>query len=369
MERFPAGRPAFGRLGRALALPSLSGRGLPSAGTSALPRRGEGDLRRRPGTLSRPLSSAPTAVRACARALRRRPRLRLALLVAILSIVLLTLGWLWLRHSSLVAVREVRVTGLQGPGAQAVEAALVGAARRMSTLDVDRGALRAAVAPFPIVRALRVSAAFPHGLRIRVIEQPPVAVLVVAGARTAVAADGVVLGPAPLSASLPTLQGTAVPPAGQPVRSPSLLAALTVIGAAPAALAKDLVRAFDGSMGLTLVLRPNLLAYFGDESRPHAKWLSLARVLADPSSAGASYVDVRLPERPAAGFAPGAMPPLSTGANASPGEEGGSGEQAASGGAPALSGPSGEPSSSGEAPSQGPERSSAPAEEAAGPHG
>src|SRR5262249_26473511 len=130
------------------------------------------------------------------------------------------------------------------------------------------------------------------GLRIRVIEQPPVAALAVGGARTAVAADGVVLGPALLSASLPTLQGTAMPPSGQRLRSPSLLAALTVIGAAPAAIGTDLVRAFSGPMGLTLVLRRNLLAYFGDESRPHAKWLSLARVLADPSSAGASYIDV-----------------------------------------------------------------------------
>ena len=143
-------------------------------------------------------------------------------------------------------------------------------------------------------------------------------------------------------------------------------------------------------MGLTLVLRPNLLAYFGDDSRPHAKWLSLARVLADPSSAGASYIDVRLPERPAAGFAPGAMPPLSTGAsaNASQSEEGASAEQATSGGAPPLAGEKGFPGerpqaggslssgersssrepSSGETPSHGYERSSAPAEEAAGPH-
>jgi hypothetical protein len=137
------------------------------------------------------------------------------------------------------------------------------------------------------------------------------------------------------------------------------------------------VHAFDGPMGLTLVLRRNLLAYFGDDSRPHAKWLSLARVLADPSSAGASYIDVRLPERPAAGFAPGAMPPLSSGtsANASPGEEGASGEQAGSG-EQAASGErqSGEqPSSgehpSGEAPSRGSERSGAAAGEAVAPQG
>jgi hypothetical protein len=32
-------------------------------------------------------------------------------------------------------------------------------------------------------------------------------------------------------------------------------------------------------------------------------------VLADPGSVGASYVDVRVPERPAAGFPPGVTPP------------------------------------------------------------
>ena len=92
----------------------------------------------------------------------------MALLGCLITLPLLLGSWLWLRHSSLVAVRHVSVTGLQGPGAPAVEAALVGAARRMSTLDVHPGALRAAVAPFPIVRDLQVSAAFPHGLRIRV---------------------------------------------------------------------------------------------------------------------------------------------------------------------------------------------------------
>ena len=45
-------------------------------------------------------------------------------------------------------------------------------------------------------------------------------------------------------------------------------------------------------------MRNGLLVYFGDATRPHAKWLSLADVLADPSSAGASYVDVRLPVAP-----------------------------------------------------------------------
>ncbi len=66
---------------------------------------------------------------------------------------------------------------------------------------------------------------------------------------------------------------------------------------------------YSGPKGLTVVLRSGLLAYFGDATRPHAKWIALTRVLADPSSAGVAYIDVRLPERPAAGFAPGTARP------------------------------------------------------------
>ena len=65
------------------------------------------------------------------------------------ALPLLAGGWLWLRDSSLVAVEHVRVSGVHGPEATAIEAALTGAARHMSTLDVHAGALRAAVAPFP----------------------------------------------------------------------------------------------------------------------------------------------------------------------------------------------------------------------------
>ena len=93
------------------------------------------------------------------------------------------------------------------------------------------------------------------------------------------------------------------------MQSAALLAALSMLGAAPAPLAREIERTYSSSKGLTVSMRGGLRVYFGDASRPHAKWASLARVLADPSSAGATYVDVRVPERPAAGFAPGTAPP------------------------------------------------------------
>lgn len=240
---------------------------------------------------------------------RAHRRVRIALLCAALAPALLAGGWLFLRHSPLSSVEHVRVSGVHGAEAKAIEAALVAAAHGMSTLDIHDGTLRAAVARFHVVSAITAVPAFPHGLRIEVSEQPAVAALVFAGARTAVAANGTVLGPNLLSASLPTLGGYSLPAPGAHLHGPSLLAALAILGAAPAPLARRVARVYAGPEGLTAAMSNGLLVYFGDGSLPHAKWLSLARVLADPSSAGASYIDVRLPARPAAGFPAGVTPP------------------------------------------------------------
>jgi len=252
-----------------------------------------------------------------------RRRLRWGALALALAVALLSGGWVWLRHSSLAAVRHVRITGVHGPQAGAIEAALTRAARRMSTLDLHPRALRAAVAPFTIVREVRASASFPHTVRIRVIEQPPVAALEAAGTRTAIAADGVALGPALLSRSLPTVTASNAPAPGRRIGDQALGEALTVLGAAPAQLAGLVKRAYTGQQGMTVVMRNGLTAYFGDASRPHAKWLSLALVLGSERAAGATYVDVRVPARPAAGFAPGSAPPaMQAGASSSPSGEG-----------------------------------------------
>lgn len=291
--------------------------------------------------LPRPLGAVTRATRAGIAAVWARRRLRITLLTVLIAVPLLGGAYQLLRHSSLSTVEHVQVRGLaavHGADTTAIETALMGAAHSMSTLTVSPAALRAAVASYPIVGAVRVHPSFPHGLRIEVIERLPVAALVVGGAQTAVAADGVVLGPAYLSGSLPLVNAgkataatsvsaitTTLPPVGGSVRGGALLGALAILGAAPAPLAHEVTHVYSGPKGLTVALHGNLLAYFGDATRPHAKWLSLARVLADPSSAGASYIDVRLPERPAAGFAPGTVRPdasstelESTGASSDP---------------------------------------------------
>jgi Cell division protein FtsQ len=133
-----------------------------------------------------------------------------------------------------------------------------------------------------------------------------------------------VLGPALLSSSLPTLAGFSLPQPGAHLHARMLLEAVTVLGAAPAPLARYASKVYlAGQRGLAVAMRNGLIVYFGDAWRPHAKWDSLARVLADPSSAGASYVDVRVPERPAAGF-PDGVAPDAPAASASSSEEAGS---------------------------------------------
>ncbi len=264
-----------------------------------LPSRGA-----RPGTGRKAQrGGAPTAY--ARQALGRLSSNGLALRTTVVLLVALPLlggGWLWLRGSSLVAVEHVHISGVHGPEAIEIRAALEDSARRMTTMDFNAGALRSALASYAIVAALQVRTSFPHTVSISVSERPPVAEFVSAGQRTAVAADGTVLGPALSSSSLPSVSGSVEPAPGARLNEPAALAAVTVLGAAPAPLARFVTRVYEGPEGLTVATRSGLVVYFGNDTRPHAKWLSLARVLVSPSSAGALYIDVRLPERPAAGF-------------------------------------------------------------------
>src|ERR1700730_12332206 len=251
MDRSLAGRPGIGRPSTSRGRRSRSSPGGLGKATPARRSRVGVDRDRLWGTLSS-WARPPVALFAL---LSRRRRLRISLLVLLLAAPPLGAGWLWLRHSSLVSVQHVQVSGVHGPDAHAIDAALIGAARHMSTLDVHLGALRAAVAPFRVVRDVQASPSFPHGLHIRVIEQPPVAALVAGAGRTAVAAGGAVLGPALLSSSLPTVTAGSEPAPGAHVHDGSLSAALTVLGAAPAPFARLLLRAFTGPKGLTVTMK------------------------------------------------------------------------------------------------------------------
>jgi cell division septal protein FtsQ len=269
-----------------------------------------------------------------------RPRLSLRsrlvrrlLVVAILLGALALGGWLWLRDSSLVAVTKVRVTGVSGPDAGAIRSALVGASRGMTTLDVNMAQLRSAVSPFPVVSDLRVSTQFPHGMRIRVIERPPVAMVSIAGKNVAVAGDGTLLHDMALSSPLPLIPLT-VPPGG-PRLTGAALGSAKLLAAAPYALLPKITQvSSEPGHGLTAQIRGGPRVYFGNGLNARAKWLAASAVLADPGSVGASYIDVADPVRPAAGVG-GSSGSASGGSSASAST--GSSASASSGGSGAAS--------------------------------
>lgn len=224
---------------------------------------------------------------------------RLKLVGVALALVCLYGGWLVLRDTPIFRVQQVAIAGLRGPGSSTIRAALDGAARGMTTTHFDLGRLRAAVAPYPLVKSVRAQTQFPHGLRIQVTVESPVAALVVGGQRLPLAADGKIVRGMQLPIELPTVQVAAIP-TGARISDPLSFAALEVLDVAPRALRGRLATITNGTHGLTVALRAGPRVYFGDTTRLHAKWAAVARVLADTTARGAAYVDVHTPDRPAA---------------------------------------------------------------------
>jgi len=236
-----------------------------------------------------------------------RVRLRVWLVLgAVAAVALLGGAWVWLRDSPLVSVDRVTVTGLSGPDAGPIRQALGLAARNMTTLDVHLSQLRTAVAPYPVVKDLRVSTQIPHGMRIRVIEQLPVGALVAAGERIAASADGTLLRDVP-AASLPTVPLGSLP-GGSHVTDPTTLNALALLAATPHRLEAKISQVTTSPpRGLVVQIRSGPVIYFGSATALRAKWAAATLVLAAPASAGASYINVSDPARPAAGVSSEAL--------------------------------------------------------------
>lgn len=247
------------------------------------------------------MSGVRTAAVRLSRRRRRLPRPGLRVLAAVVAVLALAAGaWVWLRNSSLVAVRHVAIVGVSGRDAGKIRAALTSAAHNMTTLNVKLSALRTAVAPFPVVKQLHVSTAFPHRMRIDVVEQVPVALISAGGVRVAVSGDGTLLHDASLPRSLPTIP-LAVSPAGTHVTG-ATLQVVHLLAAAPYQLVVKVSQASsDPAHGLEAQVRSGPKLYFGADANLGAKWAAAAAVLADPGSAGADYIDVSVPSRPAAG--------------------------------------------------------------------
>ena len=246
---------------------------------------------------------------------------RRLLVAAGVLVSLAALYFAWFRDSSFVAVEEVTVTGLRTEDGARIKARLVAAAEGMTTLHVDEDELLAALPAGSAVADLEIRTDFPHGMRIHVVQHPPVAVLVGAGERIAVASDGSLLkGVKPRN--LPTVMVGALPATGRLGRG-GALRLVRAAAAAPSPLRRrvERLRQLPGK-GLVAFLSSGPQVILGDASELSAKWTAAAAVLADSASRGAAYVDVRLPDRPVAGGVdvpqPEAEQPPATAAPAAP---------------------------------------------------
>jgi cell division protein FtsQ len=233
------------------------------------------------------------------------PRLKRRLLALLVLSLMLAGGYqFWLRDSSLVAVDEVKISGLTTADAQRVRTSLTSAARGMTTLHIDRERLERAVEAYPVVRELEVTADFPHGLRVRVVEHVAAAMAVGDAGQVPVAGDGTILRGLPIEGELPTVEVDGIP-GGDRLRDPEARAAAAVAGAAPPVLRGRIQKVTKrAEEGLVAELNEGPELIFGAATQLRAKWAAAARVLADREARGASYIDLRIAGRPAAGGLP-----------------------------------------------------------------
>jgi cell division protein FtsQ len=230
------------------------------------------------------------------------PRLKRRLLAVAIACVAFAAGYqFWLRDSSLVAVERVEVSGLTSADAARIRTALTSAAHDMTTLHVDRAALDQVVAGYPVVRKLEVAPDFPHTLRVHVVEYEPAAIAVSDAGEVPVAGDGTILKGVRFEGRLPTIDidgalGT------ETLLDQTARGAAVVAGTAPALLRKRIENIDHRSDdGYVAELRDGPELLLGSATRLRAKWAAAARVLADLEARGATYVDLRIPGRPAVG--------------------------------------------------------------------
>ena len=227
--------------------------------------------------------------------LRRR-----AILLAVVAGALAIAYFAWFRDSSLVAVEDVKVEGVQSSDRAQIVTALTREAQGMTTLHVQTDRLRSAVSDLPTVASISAEPSFPHGLTIQVTERRPALIAFDGDRRVPVAADGSLLVGTKADGPLPVLPVDSLPGTGR--LGGEALAEALMIGAAPAPL-RALIDGVTVSSqyGVVITMRGGIELRFGSGGNRDAKWGAAAAVLADPELTTLTYVDVRVPQRPAVG--------------------------------------------------------------------
>ncbi len=250
------------------------------------------------------------------------------LIALMLALVAAASGYLLIRDSSLVAVEDVKIVGLEGYYDKSAREAVTAEALQMTTLNFDDDRVLEAASAFVAVEGVRVVKDLPHAVTIEFDVVRPVVVGKINGRTVALSADGEILSGARGLNLLPTIDVSGVI-RGNRVTDGKALKATTVLGAAPDVLLREVSAIRWGRQGLTLELDKGVLLYFGNATAARTKWRDAAAVLANTATAGLSYIDLRAPGRPSVGglgaapvtIAPGAAEALPEEAVADPSQQ------------------------------------------------
>ena len=227
-----------------------------------------------------------------------RPTRRFAIVAAIVLAALAAGYMLWFRDSSLVAIERAEITGANL--SPEVEADLSNAARGLSTLHLDRGALEAAVADDPTVIGLKIDTDFPSAVTIDVQSRTP-AGWVDADGGALVSADGTVLeSGVERPEGIPQIESDGEGLGGR--AAGAALASARVLGAVPGPLQSAVESArMDEEYGVVVEVTGGIDLRFGDPANADQKWRAASAVLADPSLTSATYIDLSVASRPVVG--------------------------------------------------------------------
>lgn len=222
----------------------------------------------------------------------------------------LALGYLAARSTSLFSLQSVAVSGA-GVAVEADVRAALRPLRGESLVTVDAESVERQLSALPSVRATRVDRAFPHGLRIIVMPERPVAVLRSGRAAWLLSKRGRVIRAVDpqMNRRLPRiwLAAGAVFEPGATLAIPTAAKALKAVASLPARFPLHVRTARTTEAGLVLVLSIGMEVRLGSTDDLDAKLAAAAAVLRGLSGserADLDYLDVSLAERPVGGRNP-----------------------------------------------------------------
>ncbi len=235
--------------------------------------------------------------RAEVRAARRRRRLRRTVIAVV--VIGLVAGLLALERSSLVALVDVEVTGLERLEEQDV-LDTAGVREGMSVLRIRLGTVTERVEGIPLVTDAQVSRVGALGLRIEVDEAAPVITARFPSGTLLISEHGMVLGEGEAPGTPVVAVRGPAPEAGDRVQDvPALAVAHEVLLGLPGPLAALVERAdARAADDLRLVLEGDVVVRWGDASRTDEKARALGAVLEDLGGRAVSSIDVRAPMAP-----------------------------------------------------------------------